>query len=77
MARECSICGKKTVAGRRYATRGRAKYLGGVGVKTTGVSKRKFRPNVQKVRVLVNGAPKRIKVCARCIRDGKVVKAPH
>ena len=77
MARECSICGKKTVAGRTYATRGRAKYLGGVGIKTTGVSKRKFRPNVQKVRVLVNGAPRRIKVCAECIRNGKVTKAPR
>jgi len=46
MARECAICGKRTVAGRSIATRGRAKYLGGVGIKTTGVSKRKFRPNL-------------------------------
>ncbi|MHC4481128.1 MAG: 50S ribosomal protein L28 [Planctomycetota bacterium] len=75
MARVCAICGKGTTAGRKIARRGRAKYLGGVGRKTTGVSKRKFRPNLQRVRALVDGVPKRIRVCTKCIRNGKVVKA--
>ena len=75
MSRVCAICGKRTTAGRSIARRGRAKHLGGVGIKTTGVTKRTFRPNLQRVRVLVNGAPKKLLVCARCIREGKVVKA--
>jgi large subunit ribosomal protein L28 len=74
VARVCEICGKGTVSGRQYTRRGRAKHLGGVGIKTTGVSHRTFRPNLQRVRVLVNGAAKRMKVCAECIRNGKVVK---
>ena len=75
MARVCEICGRGTTSGRKIARRGRPKYLGGVGLKTTGVSKRKFRPNLQYVRVLVNGVPKRMRVCTRCIRNGKVTKA--
>jgi len=75
VSRVCAICGKRTTAGRSIARRGRAKHLGGVGIKTTGVTKRTFRPNLQRVRVLVNGAPKKLRVCARCIREGKVVKA--
>jgi large subunit ribosomal protein L28 len=57
------------------ARRGRAKYLGGVGLRTTGVAKRKFRPNLQRVKVIVEGAPKRLMVCARCIRSGKITKS--
>ena len=75
VARVCAICGKHTSSGRKYAHRGRAKRLGGVGIKTTGVSKRTFRPNLQRVRVLVNGAPKKMTVCTKCIRNGKVTKA--
>jgi large subunit ribosomal protein L28 len=76
MANVCEICGKGTTSGRQYSRRGRAKHLGGVGVKTTGVSKRTFKPNLQRVRVLVNGARRRMKVCAKCIRNNKVTKAP-
>jgi large subunit ribosomal protein L28 len=75
MARECAICGKGTTTGRQYTHRGRAKYLGGVGVRTTGKSNRTFKPNLQSVRAMVDGTPKRIKVCTRCIRKGKVIKA--
>lgn len=75
MSRVCAICGRGTSSGRKYARRGRAKHLGGVGIKTTGVCNRTFRPNLRRVRVLVNNAPKRLHVCARCIREGKVTKA--
>ena len=76
MARKCFFTGKKTVAGRSIARRGKAKYLGGVGRKTTGISKRKFKPNIQKVRALVNGRVMRIRVSAKAIRMGLVVKPP-
>jgi len=76
MARVCEVCGKGTTSGRSYSTRGRAKHLGGVGLKTTGVSKRTFRPNIQRIKVVApGGGVKRMRVCAKCIRDGKVTKA--
>lgn len=76
MARRCYFTGKKTVAGSSIARRGKAKYLGGVGRKTTGITKRKFKPNIQKVRAVVDGSVVRIRVSAKAIRMGLVVKPP-
>jgi large subunit ribosomal protein L28 len=76
MAKTCEVCGKGPSGGRQYSRRGRPKYLGGVGVKTTGKSKRTFKPNLQRVNALVDGTRKRITVCAKCIRNNKVIKAP-
>ncbi len=74
MPRVCHFTGKKTRAGRSYAHRGKAKYLGGVGTKITGISKRKFKPNIQRVRALIDGRIVRVKVSAKAIRMGLVVK---
>jgi large subunit ribosomal protein L28 len=74
MARECFFLGKKTRSGYRYAKRGKAKYLGGVGRKVTGKTKRKFKPNIQRVRAVVDGRVCRIKVSAKAIRMGLVHK---
>ena len=76
MSRVCFFTGKRTVAGRSIARRGKAKHLGGVGRKVTGVTKRKFKPNIQKVRAVVNGRVCRIKVSAKAIRIGLVQKPP-
>ena len=38
-------------------------------------TKRRFNPNLQRVRVLVDGAPSRAYVCTRCLKGGKVTKA--
>ena len=76
MPRVCYFTGKKTTMGRSKTTRGKAKYLGGVGTKITGISKRKFKPNIQKVRALVDGKIMRIKVSTKAIRMGLVVKPP-
>lgn len=76
MSRECYFLGKKTTAGRSIARRGKAKYLGGVGKKTTGVTKRKFKANIQNVRALVDGKVVKIKVSAKAIKMGLVVKPP-
>ena len=68
MSRVCESCGKKSTIGNQIATRGLAKYKGGVGIKTTGINKRWFRPNVQRVRVLTKeGTVTRMKVCAKCM----------
>lgn len=72
MSRVCQICGKGPVAGRTIARRGLAKKKGGVGRKITGISKRRFLPNLQTVKTQINGAVKKIKVCAKCLKAGKV-----
>lgn len=74
MPRVCHFTGKKTSFGNQITHRGKAKYLGGVGTKITGITARKFKPNIQKVRAVVNGRIVRIKVSAKAIRNGFVVK---
>ncbi len=77
MPRVCYFTGKKTSFGNQVTHRGKAKYLGGVGTKITGITARKFKPNIQKVRALVEGRVVRIKVSAKAIRNGLVVKPPR
>lgn len=74
MPRVCAFTGRKTRMGNQVTTRGKAKYLGGVGTKTTGITARKFRPNIQRVRALINGKIVRIKVSTKAIKSGLVVK---
>lgn len=75
MAKQCEVCGKAPNLGNRVTTRGKAKYLGGVGTKITGISRRQFKPNLQSVRVTTpGGANKTIRVCTQCIRSGAIAK---
>ena len=74
MPRVCYFTGKKTSFGNQVTHRGKAKYLGGVGTKVTGVTGRKFRPNIQKVRAVVDGQIVRIKVSTKAIRNGLITK---
>ena len=75
MARVCEVCGKKAAMGNSVAHRGKAKYLGGVGTKITGITRRQFRPNLQRVRVTTaNGTHKTMRVCTQCIRSGAIAK---
>jgi len=74
MSRVCQFCGKRTRVGRSIARRGLAKSKGGVGVKTTGVTKRKFKPNIQSVRAVIDGETRRVKICTACMRSGKITK---
>lgn len=62
MAKRCEICGKGVVAGVQYSHSHRQ-------------SKRKWAPNIQSVRAVVNGSHKKISVCTRCLRSGKVQRA--
>ena len=76
MARECEVCGKKTQTGNQIETRGKEKYLGGVGTKVTGITKRTFRPNLKSVKVTnKDGQVQRMRVCTQCIRSGRITKA--
>lgn len=75
MARHCEICNKTVQRGNRIETRGKAKYLGGVGTKVTGITKRQFVPNLQTVHVtLPSGENQSMRVCTKCIRSGFVRK---
>ena len=74
MARTCFVTGKKTTIGRQKTIRGKAKYLGGVGTKITGISARKFKPNLQKVRAVIDGRIVRVLVSAKAMRNGVIVK---
>ena len=62
MAKRCEICGKGPVVGRQHSH-------------ANNVSARRFEPNLQAVKAMVNGGVKRIRVCTRCLRSKKVVKA--
>jgi large subunit ribosomal protein L28 len=73
MARVCEICGKGTQMGNRVETRGKAKYLGGVGTKITGITRRQFKPNLQRVKITTaKGGSRTARVCAQCLRSGAV-----
>ena len=74
MGAECAICGKKKTIGYALARRGLAKKKGGVGRHISGRTKRAFKPNLQTVRANVNGTVKRLRVCTKCLRSGKVKK---
>jgi large subunit ribosomal protein L28 len=75
MGRVCQICGKGPAAGRTIKRRGMAKSKGGVGKKTTGISRRRFLPNLQSVRTEIDGKKETLRVCTSCISKGKVKKA--
>jgi large subunit ribosomal protein L28 len=75
MSRKCEVCGKGPQVGNQVTIRGKKKYLGGVGTKITGITKRTFKPNLQRVNVLTaGGAHKSQLVCTQCIRSGGVRK---
>lgn len=64
----------KPVKGNSLARRGKAKYLGGNGRKTTGITRRQFKPNLQRIRVLEDGQIVRRRVPVSMIRSGFVDK---
>jgi len=74
MSRVCQYCGKRTRVGNSIARRGLAKPKGGIGLKTTGVTRRRFKPNIQNMRAMVGGSMVRVRICAKCIKSGKISK---
>ena len=73
MGRTCEVSGKKTSFGNHVTTRGKAKYLGGVGTKVTGISRRSFKPNLQRIHVwLPNGTTRYVRVATSVIRSGEL-----
>jgi large subunit ribosomal protein L28 len=74
---KCEVCGKGSSTGNSITRRGKAKYLGGVGRKITGITRRRFEVNLQRVAVMLpDGTRTRLRVCVQCLRSGKVTKKP-
>lgn len=73
MPRICDVSGKKTGWGKQVTRRGLPKAKGGVGLKTTGITRRSYRVNLQTVRVLLpNGEVRRLRLAASVIKRGLV-----
>jgi large subunit ribosomal protein L28 len=76
MSRICQITGKRPTKGSIIHRKGQSKKSGGIGTHVTKVTKRKFRPNLQRVRVVLpSGQVKRMLVCVKAIKAGKITKA--
>ena len=75
MLKKCEICKKGALTGKTIARKGQYNAKGGTGSKIARWTMRKFFPNLQKMRILVNGHPKRVNLCAKCIKRGNFKKA--
>jgi large subunit ribosomal protein L28 len=64
MAQRCDVCGKGPMTGHTVSH-------------AHNVCNRRWMPNLQRVRAMVDGRPQRVRVCTECIRSGRVVKAPR
>ncbi len=76
MARICELTGKRPMKGSIIWRSGKAKKLGGIGTHITAITKRRFMPNLQRVKAVVNGEVRYIRVSASALKKGLVVKAP-
>lgn len=63
MSKVCEICGKKPIVGNNVSH-------------AHNITKRRFNPNLQRVRARYKGGIKKMLVCTQCIKSGRVVKAP-
>jgi large subunit ribosomal protein L28 len=75
MLKVCALCGKGHQTGKAVTRKGLAKSKGGTGSKITRWTKRKFLPNLQRMRIIIAGHPKRVFVCAKCVKKGNFQKA--
>ena len=74
MPRECHFTGKRTSFGKSRTYRGQKICKGGFGLKPTGITRRTFKPNLQKVTAVIDGRAQRVLVSTNAIRSGLVVK---
>lgn len=75
MLKKCAICGKIRLIGRKVVRKGLAKKKGGTGSKIVRSTKRAFMPNLQKIRIVIDGRVGKAYVCTKCIKKGDIVKA--
>ncbi len=76
MAGICELTGTGPIKGSHIWRSGKAKKKGGIGTHVTAITKRRFFPNLQRVKAVVNGEVRYIRVTASAIKQGLVTKAP-
>jgi large subunit ribosomal protein L28 len=76
MARICELTGKRPMKGSIIWRSGKSKKTGGIGTHITAITKRRFMPNLQRVKAIVDGEVRYIRVSASALKKGLVVKAP-
>ena len=76
MARICELTGKRPVKGSIIWRSGKPKKQGGIGTHITAITKRRFLPNLQRVKAVVDGQVKYIRVSASALKKGLVTKPP-
>jgi large subunit ribosomal protein L28 len=62
MAKRCAVCGKEQSTGHQVSHSNRK-------------TNRRWLPNLQRVRVIIAGTPRRVSVCTHCLRSGRVQRA--
>ncbi|MDD5568513.1 MAG: 50S ribosomal protein L28 [Candidatus Omnitrophica bacterium] len=75
MLKKCALCGKGELKGKTVTRKGQYKAKGGTGSKISRWTMRKFLPNLQSMTILIGGRPKKVYVCAKCIKKGAFKKA--
>jgi large subunit ribosomal protein L28 len=76
MSRICELTGKGSIKGSHIWRSGKAKKKGGIGTHITAITKRRFMPNLQRVKAVINGEVRYIRVSANALKKGLVTKAP-
>jgi large subunit ribosomal protein L28 len=76
MARICELTGKRPIKGSIIWRSGKSKKSGGIGTHVTAITKRRFMPNLQRVKAVVDGEVRYVRVAAKAIKKGLVTKAP-
>jgi large subunit ribosomal protein L28 len=77
MARICELTGKRPMKGSIIWRSGKSKKSGGIGTHVTAVTKRRFMPNLQRVKAIIDGEVRYVRVAASAIKKGLIVKAPR
>jgi len=76
MSRRCELTGKGSIKGSVVWRSGKPKRQGGIGTHVTAITKRKFMPNLQRVKAVVNGQVRYVRVATSAIKKGLIVKPP-
>jgi large subunit ribosomal protein L28 len=76
MSRICELTGKRPMKGSIIWRSGKSKKSGGIGTHVTAITKRRFLPNLQRVKAIINGEVRYVRVSTTAIKKGLVTKAP-
>jgi large subunit ribosomal protein L28 len=76
MAKICELTGKRPIKGSHIWRSGKAKKKGGIGTHVTAITKRRFLPNLQRVKAVIDGEVRYVRITAKALKQGLVTKAP-